>query len=418
MSDIETIKNLRDSFESVVPKSDGRVVIPHLEFIVTIVFNFIGDKKTSSLDAIRRSMKVITGIHISRGAFWERLAGNRLRKMMESLVERLMSNTIGTALLASDMLNSLNVLGILILDSSTITLTDGAKKNHPGTGGKAGIKWHACFDIFSGHLEWFKLTESRVHDSQCFPDLKLLKGKLIIYDLGYFDYQLMLDIIPDAFFLCRLKSNSVVTIVEGILGFDLSCVGQSLLSSSFDITKFQGNILEAVIEKSVGKNILKCRSIGFWNPDEKCYHWYLTNLLVPAKLIYSLYRLRWQIELIFKACKDSLNADGIPSANSNIIESLLLGSIAAHLSSETIHEIALNALSQEQSLAISFQRIAYVLSDLKGNFIDYILNPIKENIESLLVKIHLMIHDIYDPNYNNRRTSKKEIYMNLIGSPT
>jgi len=337
---------------------------------------------------------------------------------MESLVERLMSNTIGTALFTSDMLNLLKVLGILILDSSIITLTDGAKKNFPGTGGKAGIKWHACFDLFSGHLEWFKLTPSKVHDRKCFPDLKLLKGKLIIYDLGYFDYQLMLDIMPDAFFLCRLKSNSVVTVVEGILGFDLSCVGKLLLPSSGDSTKFRGNILEAIIEKTVGKNILKCRSVGFWNPDEKCYHWYLTNLLVSAELIYSLYRLRWQIELIFKACKDSLNADGIPSSNQNIIASLLLGSIAAHLSSETIHDIALNALSQKQSLAISFQRIAYVLSDLKDNFINYILNPIKENIDSLIAGIHLMIYDLYDPNYMTRRTSKTEVYMHLISLNT
>ncbi len=57
-------------------------------------------------------------------------------------------------------------------------------------------------------------------------------------------------------------------------------------------------------------------SVGFWNPSEKCYHWYITNLKVAAHLIYPLYRLRWQIELIFKACKQSLNVNRLTSNNS------------------------------------------------------------------------------------------------------
>ncbi len=39
---------------------------------------------------------------------------------------------------------------------------------------------------------------------------------------------------------------------------------------------------------------------------------------IKSHLIYPLYRLRWQIELIFKACKNSLNADEITSCNDNI----------------------------------------------------------------------------------------------------
>ena len=70
------------------------------------------------------------------------------------------------------------------------------------------------------------------------------------------------------------------------------------------------------------------RLIGFWNPANKCYHWYVTNLSVPAKLIYPLYRLRWQCELLFKAAKSSLNLSDISSSDVNIIQSLVLGSIA------------------------------------------------------------------------------------------
>ncbi len=401
-----------------MPKNDKRVNISHLQFVVFIVFHFLGDAKQSSLASLRRLMIAETNINISRGAFWERLAGNRFKKMMESLVEKLMSNTIGSALIACDILRLLKVTGILLIDSSIIKLSDEAQRRFPGTRSKAGIKWHACFDLFTGRLKWFKLTASKVHDRKCFPDYALVKSKLIIFDLGYFDYRLLFELMEaGAFFLCRLKSNSVLTIQSVTSGLSPNCVGQSLLSSC-NLNRYRGKILEALIEKETGKNSLNCRAIGFWNSDEKRYHWYLTNLSIAAVIIYSLYRLRWQIELIFKSCKNSLNADAIPSADRNIIESLLLASIAAHLSSNRIYEIALNSLSEEESLAISFQRTAYIFSVLKNHFINCILNPIQENIKIIIQRIQLMMHELYDPNYRKRGTSKAEFYQGLMNLDT
>jgi hypothetical protein len=394
------------------------VKISHLQLVVFVVFHFLGDAKQSSLASLRRLMMAETNIYISRGAFWERLAGDRFKKIMESLVEKLMSNNIGAALLASDILRLLKITGILLVDASIIKLSDEAQKHFPGTRSKAGIKWHACFDLFSGQLKWFKLTASKVHDRNCFPASELIKGKLIIFDLGYFDYRLIFELMTaGAFFLCRLKKNSVVTVQSAVSGLNPSDVGQSLLAVCH-LDQYRGKILEAVIEKETEKNTLNCRAIGFWNVDEKRYHWYLTNLSIAAIIIYSLYRLRWQIELIFKACKNSLNADGIPSADRNIIESLLLASLAAHLSSQTLYEIALDLLSPEESLAISFQRTAHVFAALKNSFIRCILNPIKDNIEITLQRIHLMIHELYDPNYRERPPSKVQVYWDLMSLDT
>jgi len=95
--------------------------------------------------------------------------------------------------------------------------------------------------------------------------------------------------------------------------------------------------------------LLRYRVIGFWNPVEKGYHWYITNLVAAAYLMYPLYRLRWQIELIFKACKNSLNVNQITSGDENIIESLLLTSIAAHLSSCTLLNIGIEQLEKKSS---------------------------------------------------------------------
>lgn len=220
----------------------------------------------------------------------------------------------------------------------------------------------------------------------------------------------------NAFFLCRLKSNSVVFVKEIVIGLTKSCVGKSLLSA-YNFNQFHGDVLEVIVKKTTKKNNeLVCRAIGFWNESEKCYHWYLSNLVVSAKIIYPLYRLRWQIELIFKSCKNSLNANAINSTNSNIIQTLLLASIAAHLSSQSIHEIASNALSQEKCLAITFQRIAFVFVTLKEKFINCILNPIQQHVDSLIQSIHHMMNELYDPNYRKRETSKTRIYRLLMNT--
>jgi IS4 transposase len=307
-------------------------------------------------------------------------------------------------LMGEDLLKELDVLSIKYLDSSTITLKDNARKRFAGTGSKAGIKWHASFNALSGVMEWFKLTPSRTHDRKCFPDLASLKNTLIIFDLGYFDFTLLLDIKEiGGFFLSRLKSNSVVYITEVVQGFSRKAVGKSLLSIKFKLKKEP--VVEVLIKKVCGERILECRAIGFWNPVENKYHWYLTNLTVAAYIIYPLYRIRWQIELIFKACKNSLNANQIPSSNTNIIESLLLASIASYLSTYTILDNALPYLDQQQKQAISFQRIAKTAVLLRQEFIDFLLSTSKDAINKLLKLITLFSNEIFDPNYKRRKTS-------------
>ena len=312
-----------------------------------------------------------------------------------------------------DILKKLGVVAILMIDSSTITLKDNAEKRFPGTGSKAGIKWHGCFNALSGVMEWFQLTPSSTNDRKCFPDLALLKDKLIISDLGYFDYNLLLSIKEvGGFFLTRLKSNSVVYITKGVLGFPKKVVGEKLLSIRFKGEKKA--VVEALIKKVCGEKTLECRAIGFWNPLEKKYHWYLTNLVVAAPIIYPLYRVRWQIELIFKACKSSLNANQIPSANANIIESLLLASIASYLSTYTLLDNALPYLDCQQKQAISFQRIGKIATLLYQYFIDFLLSTSKESFNNLLKQIKLFSNEIFDPNYKRRKTSMGTMY-DLLG---
>ena len=292
-----------------------------------------------------------------------------------------------------------------MVDSSSFSLWDGAKNDFPGVRTTAGIKWHTCVDIMTGKLHWFELSPSSTHDRKCFPNLAKLGSKLVIVDLGYWDFTLLWNLKNvGAFFLSRLKSNTVVYITQIIQGrVSPKYLGTSLLSIPIQCKR--SDIIEVMIEKVGATGTLNCRAIGFWNPVDKCYHWYLTNLKIAADLIYPLYRLRWQIELIFKAAKQSLNANRLTSNNSNIIESLLLASIAAHLASHTILNLAIPQLTKVKQLAISVQRTAKIAVLLADDFINFLVHGGKKYAQILANKIKLFTDEIFDPNYRHRESS-------------
>jgi len=412
MKNHNILVRIKQTLIELIPSKDSRTNISPLDFVVSLIFCYISDSKTPSLESIRREMKSILNQNICKSSFWERLSRQRLKNFLYIVVSGLIVELSNKTLNGIDLLTSLGVIQILLVDSSSISLWDGAKEDFPGTRTTAGIKWHACFDLLSGVMTWFKLTPTSTNDSQRFPELKDIAKKLFIFDLGYWSFDLLQSIdLANGFFLSRLKSNTVIQVKEVVFGMSKIQVGMFLKSIVFKNKR--GNVIEFIGEKEHKKEFLNYRVIGFWNPSERVYHWYITNLKVSAFAIYPLYRLRWQIELIFKGCKSSLNANRLTSNQSNIIESLLLASIAAHLVSTTILHVGINQMNDKQKLAISFQRIAKISAILSKNFLLFFINTSKEYLEILINKIFLFSNEIFDPNYKNRNSSLAQLKLAL-----
>jgi len=393
---------LKQTFKQAIPKQDKRTKLSHLEFISGFIFCFLGDTKTSSLEAIRRFMISTFETSISKGAFWERLSRKRLKNILRTILADLITTLPSLAVAGEDILNKLKVTSILLIDSSSITLWDGAKESFPGTRTFAGIKWHACFNLLSGKMEWFSTSSTSVNDRKCFPNVDYLKGKLIIFDLGYWDFSLFNEIVlAQGFFLSRVKSNAVISISEIVKGISNELIGEKL--SSIHLKKRRGRIVE--FYGNVGcQKPKRYRVIGFWNKTDKKYHWYVTNLQVCSSAIYSLYRIRWQIELIFKGCKRSLNLDDkMTSNNDNIIESLILSSIIASFAMHVVYSVSAKDLTNRQKLAISFQRLSHAVVLLAQDFIKYL--TLSNYYKKLKGKIKLLSREIYEKNHKHRRTT-------------
>lgn len=410
------IREFGKRFVSMIPKEDKRAGISHQFFISGLVFFFSGDSKSVSLEAIRRHIVARFGKKTSRSAFWERLSRDRLKNILKEMISQLIVDFSTAAVLGTNILTLLGVSAVLLIDSSSMTLWDGSAENFPGTRTFAGIKWHGCFDLFSGAATWLETSSTSVHDRKCFPDVKTLTGKLIIFDLGYWDYGLLISIaIANGFFLSRVKTNSAVIVKKVVTGIKSKYIGEKI--SQLNFKKSIGDVVEFLTDIAADNVVKEFRVIGFWNRTEKKYHWYVTNLKIPASVIYPLYKIRWQIELIFKGCKRSLNLDGkLTSNNKNIIETLVLTTIVASLASVVILKIGRAELDHEQRLAISFQRVYMITALLAREFINYLVAPSARHLKELLDKIRLLSAEMFEKNFKKRPTTLMKLLDELTNA--
>lgn len=407
---IKKIEELKTTIDSVVPDHDSRAKISPISFILSLIFSFSGDTKKNSLESIRLKLIDTVGEKISRSSFWDRLARQRTVTHLKETVFALLKNSTAILLGSPELLTGLGVSQILILDSTVFSLWDGLSDTFKGTRTTASTKWHACFDALTGENVWSKTTKGSASDVTCFPDIELLSGKLILFDLGYFDFTIFAAISSiGGFFLSRLKSSTNIVIDKCVAGLGKRHEGGNLKDIVFK--RKHGEIIELLTTITRDSISNEYRVIGFWNTDEKKYHWYITNLLVSANIMYTLYRFRWQIELIFKGCKQSFNANRLATSNNqNIVEALLYATIAAQIVVTEFISIGIRELDLDQQNAVSFQRIAKVGALLRMTILHTLLYQEEGYIEYYLTRLKLFLHELYDPNYKKRKTTRGKLY--------
>ena len=142
-----------------------------------------------------------------------------------------------------------------------------------------------------------------------------------IFDLGYWTYTLFDTIIErHQHFITRLRQDCNPLILAVYVG-DPKWVGKRLKA-----LKVTGRTVDLLVNLSSANraNPQMChnvRLVGQWNRGAKRWHWYITSLLdwqtYPLTLIVDLYRLRWQIEILFRNLKHGLRIANFVSTTEN-----------------------------------------------------------------------------------------------------
>lgn len=264
--------------------------------------------------------------------------------------------------LAEQMVSRLNInqvnnwqpfARVLIADSSKFALPEQYKEDYPGYGGarsKALMNIQYAFDLKNGDWETLELTKATKNDMAYSKEtlLRIRKGDLHIRDLGYMSHGYLSKIVTEqAFFLNRL--HPLWKPVQRSTGkaIDWADLNQKMQHSkekhseteiiigtgkeAFNCRLIAVPIPEQVWTERIRKAQVKAKSIGHALSDEykqRCrFSIFITNAedkILKAMDVIQLYRLRWQIELIFKTWKSLLDMHKVKAVKKERLECQLI----------------------------------------------------------------------------------------------
>ena len=224
---------------------------------------------------------------------------------------------------------------IRLLDSTEFKLPDSLADVFPGYSSNSALSCASIqfeYDIISKQICSLTLGNANQSD-KTYADERMdniKEGELIIRDLGYYSiasYKKIED--RNAFYISRLKSQ--IKIYEKKQGEYVELELTSLIKqikkskkSNFDQTVYIGakdkkeiRLMAWLLEEDAQKNRLakKKNKNGKINNDDILWSMlnvFVTNIVkeeLPVQQAYELYKIRWQIELMFKIWKSILKLD-------------------------------------------------------------------------------------------------------------
>jgi hypothetical protein len=219
---------------------------------------------------------------------------------------------------------------ILLQDSTCIGLPTALRKLFPGNYSrgeiKAVAKLQVVFNLMAGAFESISLNPYNVNDQAASPGILplLRKGDLVIRDLGYFVLNVFDEIQKaEAFFISRYKNE--VGIYDCKTGKELSLqklirnrqfVKKKILlgkEKKLCVTMYAIKLTPqaAGARRRAIRNDRDCRKITTAKKLELAgWDIFVTNAEdLSAEEIRLYYRMRWNIEMIFKAWKSNLNLE-------------------------------------------------------------------------------------------------------------
>jgi IS4 transposase len=213
-----------------------------------------------------------------------------------------------------------------IFDSTTISLFQEILKSsgrNPSNGKrKGGIKMHTIINVDETvpKVVWF--TSAATSDHILLDKLKLSPDKLYVFDKGYNDYQAFNKFTESGTgFVTRIKDNAVYKTVEN------NEIEEYIHSGVVEDT-----VIELTVKQGNREEKLKLRKVRFYDRVLKREFEFLTNLFeFRADMIAALYKIRWQIELLFKQLKQNFPLKYFLGDNENAIKIQIYCALIANL---------------------------------------------------------------------------------------
>jgi len=364
---INTIFNSQRLFNSareMLFLKRARQIAP-MELLLSFI-ETLGCQPKVNLADIHRKYQAISGMPINYKPFHNQIkkveCTDYFKHCFESaLAEWIVQSLKLTSLSTGEKFPFENVL---LHDGCSFAIHSGLKEEFPGRFTKhspAAVELHVTMDLLTCSIDYFALTADTISERLHAPEPEKLNNTLILEDAGYFDRARMMNIEKNGGFVIGQAACSINPVIKSAYDYE-----------GHEISKWEGQKLKKLELRN--KNIpmdltvrwpgyeMDFRVIAFWYKKKKRIGYLVTNLpreTVPATDIVGLYRLRWQIELLFKELKSYCNLKKFSTKNKNIVKTLIYASFITVL----LKRLLAFSTEQLKSLWISTQKTGRAASD-------------------------------------------------------
>jgi hypothetical protein len=209
---------------------------------------------------------------------------------------------------------------LMSLDGSIIDLSvsmfDWAKFRQT----KGAIKLHLLLD-HDGYLPSFGVvTEGKTNEIKVARTIQFDAGTILAIDRGYVDYEWFRDLTQEeVYFVTRMKEKAVYEVKEELeVPEDRNVVSDQIIC--FPRLRREGE--EPVL----------FRRVEIWDKEKEQSIVFLSNLLAfGATTIAAIYKDRWQVELFFKALKQTLKVKTFVGTSANAVKTQVWTALIAML---------------------------------------------------------------------------------------
>ena len=253
----------------------------------TVLLGF-GTGRERTLAGLRRTYERVTGKSLVPSSFYDRF-NTELARMFRAVLRELMTKLAASEVRYGGVLEGFR--DVLVADATVVKLHRLLARRFPGTrknSSPAAAKLHLVMSASGTGAHKVKVTGERANDHRTLQMGPWVEGRLLLFDLCYFRYQLFDAIHRNGgYFITRLAANAdpcIVATHRQWRGRSIELVGKRLKEVA---GRLKRDVLDVEVEVAFKRRVYdgirrtarrRLRLVAVRLPESSEYRFYLTNI--------------------------------------------------------------------------------------------------------------------------------------------
>ena len=275
---------------------------------------------------------------------------------------------------------------IVIQDGSSFAVHDELARHYPGRFGArtpAAVELHVTMDLLQDRASRVTLTADTAPERPHLPPAHTLSGALLLADRGYFERGYLREVDRAGGHYVVRGNASLNPVVCAAYGAD-GAVLRGMRAKKLQAVRIpKKGLIDFDVVWGRGEQAFAARLIASWNRSKRQYRFLVTNLprsRYSAQALGQVYRLRWQIELLFKEWKSYANLHAFNTRNPGIAEGLVWAAVGA----AAMKRYLAHMTQVLHGVPVSTRNVAMCAHQVLGRIIDALISKPNDELHEAL----------------------------------